>query len=191
MTFEMTESNRTIKIYNLSSSTNEFIGKGDAFIPANTGLPAYSTDIAPPDIADGFVAIFDSQSGEWSVVEDHRGETVYNILTGQAIIMNQLGNLPDDVVSIAPNGDFVKWNGNEWVYDAEAEKNMQVTQAIQQKENLILLSTSKIAPLQDAVDLEIATDDESKSLVEWRKYRVLLNRVDPQKAPDIEWPAQP
>lgn len=47
MAFEMTGENRTIILYNLRSDTNEFIGKSDGFIPANTGLPAYSTDIAP------------------------------------------------------------------------------------------------------------------------------------------------
>ncbi|HBE5608577.1 TPA: tail fiber assembly protein [Escherichia coli] len=25
----------------------------------------------------------------------------------------------------------------------------------------------------------------------WKKYRVLLNRVDTSVAPDIEWPSQP
>ncbi|WP_208907139.1 tail fiber assembly protein, partial [Enterobacter cloacae] len=25
----------------------------------------------------------------------------------------------------------------------------------------------------------------------WKKYRVLLNRVDTSKAPDIEWPEKP
>ncbi len=39
MAFKMTSTNRVITIYNLSSTTNEFIGKGDGFIPANTGLP--------------------------------------------------------------------------------------------------------------------------------------------------------
>ncbi|EEU6178823.1 tail fiber assembly protein, partial [Salmonella enterica] len=46
----------------------------------------------------------------------------------------------------------------------------------------------KIAPLQDAVDLDIATDDEKAQLDEWKKYRVLVNRVDTSN-PD--WPAQP
>ena len=48
-----------------------------------------------------------------------------------------------------------------------------------------------IAPLQDAVDLEIATEEESSLLEAWNKYRVLLNRVDTSTAPDIEWPANP
>lgn len=48
-----------------------------------------------------------------------------------------------------------------------------------------------IAPLQDAVDLEIATEEERSLLEAWNKYRVLLNRVDTSTAPVIEWPANP
>ena len=40
MAFKMAGSDRIITIYNLSADTNEFIGKGDGFIPAHTGLPA-------------------------------------------------------------------------------------------------------------------------------------------------------
>lgn len=46
------------------------------------------------------------------------------------------------------------------------------------KQRLIEMATATIAPLQDAVDLEIATDEEVATLSEWKKYRVLLNRVD-------------
>ncbi|HCP3098873.1 TPA: tail fiber assembly protein, partial [Escherichia coli] len=47
------------------------------------------------------------------------------------------------------------------------------------------------APLQDAVDLEIATEEEKSLLAAWKTYRVLLNRVDTSLSPDIEWPSQP
>ncbi|MBB7069510.1 tail fiber assembly protein [Escherichia coli] len=47
------------------------------------------------------------------------------------------------------------------------------------------------APLQDAVDLEIATDEETSLLAAWKKYRVLVNRVDTSVAQDIEWPTSP
>ncbi|EBP2453867.1 tail fiber assembly protein, partial [Salmonella enterica] len=46
----------------------------------------------------------------------------------------------------------------------------------------------KIAPLQDAVDLEIATDDEKARLDEWKKYRVRVNRVDTSNP---AWPEKP
>lgn len=48
-----------------------------------------------------------------------------------------------------------------------------------------------IAPLQDAVDISIATDEEIIRLSEWKRYRVALSRIDTSKAPDIEWPVRP
>ncbi|WP_309300385.1 tail fiber assembly protein [Citrobacter koseri] len=66
-----------------------------------------------------------------------------------------------------------------------------VAQATQRKESLLALASSKIAPLQDAVDLGIATEEESALLVEWKKYRVLINRITPDDAPDIKWHEQP
>ena len=188
MTFKMTNANRTITIYNLSSATSEFIGKGDGYIPANTGLPAYSTDIAPPSAKDGFVAVFNFDSEKWSLVEDHRGKTVYDIHTGEATTINKLGKLPDDVVSIAPEGHFVKWDGKQWVHDTDAENEHLLMLAEQEKINLLAIATSAIAPLQDAVDLGMATKVETALLLEWKKYRVLLNRVDTSKP---EWPTPP
>ncbi|WP_147654621.1 tail fiber assembly protein, partial [Leminorella grimontii] len=49
----------------------------------------------------------------------------------------------------------------------------------------------EIERLKDAVNLDMATDEESALYTEWRKYRVLLNRVDTSKAPNIEWPTPP
>lgn len=191
MAFKMTDSNRVITIYNLSSSTNEFIGQGDGYIPANTGLPAFSTDIAPPSASEGFIAVFNSDSNKWSLVEDHRGKIVYSIHSGEATTINQLGALPDDVVSIAPEGHFMKWDGRKWVHDTESEKMALITQATQQKESLLAMAASKIAPLQDAVDLDIATAAEAALLLAWKKYRVLVNRVDTNQTAVINWPDRP
>lgn len=60
------------------------------------------------------------------------------------------------------------------------------------KQNYLLEQAAKIiAPLQDAVDLNVATKAEKAALLAWKKYRVLLNRVDISSAPDIEWPEEP
>lgn len=48
-----------------------------------------------------------------------------------------------------------------------------------------------LAPLQDAVDLEMATDDEKARFDEWRRYRVLLMRIKPELVDDINWPIPP
>ncbi|MCW7761139.1 tail fiber assembly protein [Photorhabdus luminescens] len=37
----------------------------------------------------------------------------------------------------------------------------------------------------------MATEAKKSALLEWKKYRVLLTRVDVNQAPDIEWPEVP
>lgn len=66
-----------------------------------------------------------------------------------------------------------------------------VEQAELKKKRLMAEATVMIDPLQDAVDFNMATDDEIKSLNSWKKYRIMINRVDPSLAPDIEWPVKP
>lgn len=70
-------------------------------------------------------------------------------------------------------------------------KKQLVSEAEQQKQSLLSEATDAIAPLQDAVDIDIANDEEIILLKEWKKYRVLLNRVDISLAPDIDWPQKP
>jgi len=50
-----------------------------------------------------------------------------------------------------------------------------------------------IVPLQDAVDLEMATPEESALLLEWKRYRVYLSRVPQQVGYHkvITWPEKP
>ncbi len=48
-----------------------------------------------------------------------------------------------------------------------------------------------IQPLQDAIDLDIATDKEIEQLITWKKYRVLLSRVDTSQPDRIQWPETP
>ena len=50
-----------------------------------------------------------------------------------------------------------------------------------------------IAPLQDALDLDEATDAEAALLKEWKRYRVALNRLPEQEGypAEISWPAPP
>ncbi|EFD9661967.1 tail fiber assembly protein [Escherichia coli] len=157
----------------------------------DTGLPANSTDIAPSDIPAGFVAVFNSDEASWHLVEDHRGKTVYDVASGDELFISELGPLPENVTWLSPEGEFQKWNGTAWVKDTEAEKMFRIREAEETKNNLMQVASEHIAPLQDAADLEIATEEETSLLEAWKKYRVLLNRVDTSTAPDIEWPTNP
>ena len=66
-----------------------------------------------------------------------------------------------------------------------------VAQAEDKRTALMEEANASIILLQDAADLDIATDEEMESLRAWKRYRVLLNRVDTSKVPDIEWPDKP
>lgn len=79
---------------------------------------------------------------------------------------------------IIPSADYVP----------ELTEEEQRWFAESKKQSLLSEATTRIGPLQDAVDLGEATDDEATQLLAWRKYRVLLMRVDTSKAPDIKWP---
>ena len=147
--------------------------------------------IAPPDIPAGFVAVFNSDEASWHLVEDHRGKTVYDVASGDALFISELGPLPENVTWLSPEGEFQKWNGTAWVKDTEAEKLFRIREAEETKNSLMQVASEHIAPLQDAVDLEIATEEETLLLEAWKKYRVLLNRVNTTTAPDIEWPTVP
>jgi hypothetical protein len=76
------------------------------------------------------------------------------------------------------------------------------TAPVTDAENAALIASSRlaaetdeasqvIAPLQDAVDISIATDAEITRLAEWKRYRVELSRIDISEAPDIAWPVRP
>ncbi|EAA4372337.1 tail fiber assembly protein [Salmonella enterica subsp. enterica serovar Halle] len=190
MTFKMSDTPQTIKIYNLRSDTNEFIGAGDAYIPPHTGLPANCTDIAPPEIPASYIAIFDAETETWSLHEDHRGETVYDITTGNQVYISDPGPLPENVTSVSPGGEYQKWDSKAkvWVNDETAEAAARLREAEGTKNRLLQIAAEKIAPLEDAVDLGEATDDEKARLLAWRKYRVQVNRVDTS---DPDWPEQP
>ncbi|ELT1239518.1 DUF4376 domain-containing protein [Salmonella enterica] len=117
MAFQMSDKAQTIKVYNLRSDTNEFIGAGDAYIPPHTGLPANCTDIAPPDIPASHTAVFDSEKQTWSLFEDHRGETVYDTTTGNPIYISDPGPLPENTTTQAPASPIDKFENGQWVAD--------------------------------------------------------------------------
>ncbi|HAT1685438.1 TPA: tail fiber assembly protein [Klebsiella oxytoca] len=75
---------------------------------------------------------------------------------------------------------------------AAAQKSADlIADAELRRTTLLSAAGTAISPLQDAVDLGMATDAETRRLTEWKKYRVLLMRIDTSKAPDIEWPVPP
>lgn len=73
----------------------------------------------------------------------------------------------------------------------EPTREEVIARADSEKRALMEAAAAAISPLQDAVELEMATAEEQARLTAWKKYRILLSRIDPADAPDIDWPTPP
>jgi hypothetical protein len=69
----------------------------------------------------------------------------------------------------------------------------QASVVVQRRDTLLQLAATRIAPLQDAVDLDDASATEVAALKAWKQYRIQLNRIEPQPGypTTIEWPVSP
>lgn len=78
-----------------------------------------------------------------------------------------------------------------WVDAASQTQEQSMFTVNGMKSDLLAQATIAIAPLQDAVDLDEATDAEIAALKSWKQYRIAINRIDVSSAPDITWPKAP
>lgn len=152
--------------------------------------PPQSAADAPPEIPPGMLARRLPDDSGWELVADTLGAW-YDAAGSQV----RIDSLDADVSALtreAPPDNTSMLVDGQWAPDpqklAAAQKAAQdaavaagMTEAARQ-----------IAVLQDAVDLGIATDAEAAGYTAWRKYRVLLSRVQSDPAyPAVDLPAQP
>ncbi|ADO47394.1 tail fiber assembly protein [[Enterobacter] lignolyticus] len=178
-----------ITVYNYDRETREYLSSTVEFLAVGVGIPANSCTETPVDAKSGF-AVCRSPEG-WEYVADHRGETVWSTADGSASMVGYIGEIKEGFTGGAPSTPYDVWDGNSWVTDTAAQYAADMAAAEQQKTALRTNADNAIAWRQDAVDTRIATAEETAALAEWKKYRVLLMRIDTSKAPAIEWPTPP
>ncbi|MBJ9109965.1 tail fiber assembly protein [Citrobacter sp. wls828] len=177
-----------ITVFNYDGETREYLSSAVEFLAVGVGIPAYSCTDAPVEKKEGFAVCRTASLDGWEYITDHRGETVYDKQTGQPVELMAFGNYPDSVTTIAPSTLYDKWNGSTWVTDTDAKNDAARNDFEQKKRALRAIADAEMDWLQDAVDAGIATEEETTALTEWKKYRVMLMRVGPEK-PD--WPIPP
>ncbi len=69
-------------------------------------------------------------------------------------------------------------------------KEIQLELRLREKAARMEAATRRIVPLQDAVDLGIASDSDTATLTALKRYRIDLNAVDISAGP-VEWPVEP
>ncbi|WP_342394753.1 tail fiber assembly protein [Pantoea agglomerans] len=130
-------------------------------------------------------------NGSWQVIADHRGETVYSVNDGSAVLISAPGEYPADMTPIKPATAWDKWDGEKWVTDQAEEKAAAVKQAIKRQAELIAEANSITQAWQTQLRLEMITESDKASLMDWMKYVQAVQVVSTQNAPDITWPEKP
>lgn len=173
-------------IYNTDIKTGEFINATYEYVAEGIGLPSHVCLDAPSPVKDNQAIV--RVGGKWMYPVDQRGEKMYSTETGAETIITAIGDIPEDYTLIKPITEFDRWNGEKWVLDEIKQHQYYVDIAESQKKQLLAEATEQIEYLRDAIDSDIATDDEVTRYANLKKYRALLSRVDVDTAPDIAWP---
>lgn len=93
--------------------------------------------------------------------------------------------------------DFPENADGQWIFNGKKitprviPESELIAQAEETRAQLMAEANLKITPLQAALDVGIATEDELAQLKVWKTYLVLLSRVDISPAPEIVWPPLP
>ncbi|RJL53796.1 tail fiber assembly protein [Pectobacterium carotovorum] len=179
-----------ITVYHVNPATREYQSASYEYVMQGVGLPAdsYADEPQLPPVGK---ALRRSTDGKvWEVVPDYRGQTVYSTETRQPQTVMQFGDLPENMTFLAPATEFDQWDGAAWVTNQEAQQ-LAVTKSLQQElAARRTTATTRIAELNYAVDLAIATDEEQERLTQWKIYLVTLNRID-LTAASVVWPVAP
>lgn len=147
--------------------------------PGAYAVPDFCYIDPPPQVPDGQVLVRKADASGWEVLPDNRG-LVYGVETGEQIRWGMPGDLPEHVTAEAPANDLQSWDGKGWRTDP--------TKVAARRDELIAGAGQRVAVLQDAVDLDMADDAERTALLDWKRYRVLLSRID---VSGPTWPESP
>ncbi|MBI6407266.1 MULTISPECIES: tail fiber assembly protein [Proteus] len=181
-----------VKCYLAHPITNEYMGATmeNVMFDVSLSAGAYLDEPLLPNKENQ--AVRRTKDGtSWEIVDDYRDLVAYNTKTKQPIMIDFIGSLPETLTLLKPDSEFDLWNGKNWVADEQAIKKSQINLATKQKETLSIEAEARIVQLERKVRLELATDEDKVLLTEWEIYTVKLGDVNPELAPDIEFPQKP
>ncbi len=182
-----------VKIYHCHPENREFIGAGMDFVHQGFSIPADAYLDAPhlPEQTKNIAICRNVDGSAWVTLVDYRGRTAYKTATGEPIVVDFIGELPETLTLIAPSSPFDHWLDGQWVTDTSAQHAAAVSEAETKKISLLAEASTIIAPLSDALAGGYITDEDSKKLLAWQKYRYSLTKVDTSLAEKVVFPVKP
>lgn len=181
-------------VYYLIDDAGALIGPVELPVIPGFGpqLPSNAVDLPNELPEPGTHNVWAMVDGAPKEMPDRRG-TVYRTDTGVALLWGKLGELPDGVTEQPSPGQCYIWLNDGWQLDHVAQVAAKAAQALLVRDERMQEASTRIAPLQDAHELGEATESEQSLLIEWKRYRIALNRIEQQEGypMSIAWPASP
>ena len=100
-------------------------------------------------------------------------------------------DLPDDIVEISSeyHAELLEKQSQGFVIKSDENGYPVAVERIFTADEMIMINTAKrqqllneanenISILQDMIDLDMSEDGDKEKLKAWKKYRILLNRID-------------
>ncbi|MCU1750437.1 tail fiber assembly protein [Pseudomonas sp. 6D_7.1_Bac1] len=161
------------------------------FVTPGLGVQLPSNAVELPDELtepeNGFVWAW--VNGAPQALRDRRG-VVFQTQTGTSTNWEQLGELPDGFTDKPWPGQYYVWLDGDWQLDQSAKGAAELASVQEARDNRLREAAMRIAPLQYAVELGDATQQEQSALLDWKRYCVALNRIEQQAGYplEVEWP---
>lgn len=170
--------------FDITNKYHPFTHQSDA--NANTYQPDNALRIQPP-AKTGFWPC--ESNGNWILVEDHRGQTIYNIETKLSKEVNELGPIESTFTALEPF-EFSVWDGEKWVLDIDEQRSFKIQKNTALRDSLLNAANDEIEILSRAVRLRRATDADKKRLELLENYSIDLYELDLSN-PDVVIPEKP
>jgi hypothetical protein len=110
-----------MQIYHYHPLTAEYLGQGkadpDPLVKGNWLIPAHAVTDAPPTPGKNQAVLY--QNGSWILVEDHRGQVVWDTRDRTETVISSPGPMPDNCTTVPPE-PFQIWIDGRWQIDPEA-----------------------------------------------------------------------
>lgn len=171
-----------ITVYHVHPVTREYQSASMEYLMLGVGLPAHSYPDEPELPPVGQALLRTPDGSGWEHVPDYRGKTAYNTETREASLIITIGEWMEGFTLLEPATKFDVWDGEKWVTDTQVQQaaELQAAQQAAQQELAphLTVANARMQTLSDAVDLDMATEEEKAALTEWKIYQVMLNRID-------------